>query len=292
MNLVILSRNASLYSTNAIVQAAIKRKHNVRVINPIGCDLVMEEGVPSIYYRDQKLEHIDAVIPRIGSSITYYGVAVVRQFEMMGVFTSVSSLAISQSRDKLRSLQILSQCNIGIPKTTYTHKYRPAEKAIEYIGGAPLILKVLEGTQGIGVMLAENNATAISIIETLNDVPKRFIIQEYIKESNGCDVRILVINNEIIGAMKRQGKEGEFRSNLHRGGTSEVITLTPEEKSTAIKAVNALGLQIAGVDMLQSKRGPLVLEVNSSPGLEGIETTTRKDIAKAIIKYIEQSISK
>jgi len=291
MNLVILSRNANLYSTNSLVQAAIKRKHNVRVVNPIGCDLVMEQGVPSIYYRDQKIEHIDAVIPRIGSSITYYGVAVVKQFEMMGVFTTASSLAISQSRDKLKSLQILSQCNIGIPKTTFTHKYRPAEKAIEYIGGAPLILKVLEGTQGIGVMLAENDTTATSIIETLNDVPTSFITQEYIEESKGCDIRILIVNNEVVGAMKRQGKEGEFRSNLHRGGSSEIITLTPEEKNTAIKAVNALDLNIAGVDMLQSKRGPLVLEVNSSPGLEGIETTTRKDIAKEIIKYIEQRIS-
>jgi len=211
---------------------------------------------------------------------------------MMGIFTTVSAQAISQSRDKLRSLQLLSKFNLGIPKSTFIHKYRPAEKAIEYVGGTPLILKVLEGTQGIGVMLAENDITAISIIETLNDVSTPFIVQEYIKESKGCDIRVLVINNEIIGAMKRQGKEGEFRSNLHRGGTSEIINLTPEEKNTALKAVNALGLKIAGVDMLQSKRGPLVLEVNSSPGLEGIETTTRKDIAKAIIRYIEQSILK
>jgi len=288
MNLVILSRNANLYSTNAIVQAAIKRKHNVRVINPIGCDLIMEQGKPTIYYRNQKLEHIDAVIPRIGSSITYYGVAVVRQFEMMGIFTTVSAAAITHSRDKLLSLQLLSKANLGIPKTAFTHQFRPAEKDIEYMNGAPLILKKLEGTQGIGVMLAENNTTATAIIETLNDIPLPFITQEYIKESNGCDLRVLVVNNQIVGAIKRQGKTDEFRSNLHRGGTSEIASLTSEEKNMALEATKALGLQIAGVDMLQSKRGPLILEVNSSPGLEGIETTTKKDIAKEIIKYVEQ----
>jgi len=290
MNLVILSRNANLYSTNAIVQAAIKRKHNVRVIDPIACDLVMEKGAPQIYYREQKLKNIDAVIPRIGASITYYGATVVRQFEMMEVFTTVNSAAITQSRDKLQSLQLLSKANLGIPKTAFTHQFREAEKAIKYVGGTPLILKVLEGTQGIGVILAENNITATSVIETLNDTPTRFVTQEYIQEAKGKDIRAFIINGEVIGAMKRQGKQGEFRSNLHRGGSSKVITLTTEEEHTAIKAVNCLGLKIAGVDMLQSNRGPLVLEVNSSPGLEGIETTTKKDIAKEIIKFVELSI--
>lgn len=288
MNLVILSRSTNLYSTNSIVQAAIKRKHKVRVIDPVACDLVMEKGSPQVYYRNQKLTSIDAVIPRIGASITYFGAAVVRQFEMMGVWTTISASAIVQSRDKLQSLQLLSRCQIGIPKTVFMHRFNEAEKAIAKVGGAPLILKILEGTQGIGVMLAESESTALSIIETLSDIPTRFIVQEYVSEAKGEDVRVLVINGTVVAAIKRQGKAGEFRSNLHRGGTSKLINLTVQEEKTALAAAQCLGLAIAGVDMLQSEKGPLVLEVNSSPGLEGIETTTKKDVAKEMIKFIEQ----
>ncbi len=289
MNIVILSQNPDLYSTNAIVQAAIKRKHNVRVINPIGCDIFMEQGNPEIFYRRQKLTHIDAVIPRIGSSITYYGIALIRQFELMGIFTTTSSLALTQSRDKLQSLQLFTSHNLPIPKTAFTNPYRSPEETIRLVGGAPLIIKVLEGTQGIGVVLAENNHTAEAMLDAFNGLQTKIITQQYIEESKGEDLRIIVINNKVISAMKRKGKKGDFRSNLHRGGTSEVAILTPKEKEIAIEAAKALNLKIAGVDLLQSHNGPLILEVNSSPGLEGIETTTKTDIAKAIIKFVENS---
>ncbi len=289
MNIVILSRNPDLYSTNSIVQAAIKRKHNVRVINPIGCDIVMDQGKPQIFYRRQKLKHVDAVIPRIGSSITYYGVALVRQFELMGIYTITSSLSITQSRDKLQSLQLLSANNLAIPKTVFTNPYRNSIQTINQVGGSPLIIKVLEGTQGIGVVLAESQNAAESMIDAFNGLQTKIIVQKYISEAKGEDLRIIVINGKVIAAMKRKGKKGDFRSNLHRGGSSEIAILTPQEKQLAIDATKVLSLNIAGVDLLRSNKGSMVLEVNSSPGLEGIELTTKKDIAKEIIKFVENS---
>lgn len=290
MNIVILSRNPKLYSTAVLEQAAVKRNHSVRIIDPINCDIVIEKKNPMIYYRGKRLDHVDAVIPRIGSSITYYGTSIIRQFEMMGVFSTLSSQALVLSRDKLQSLQILSKAKIGLPKTVFTNYSKNVEDIIKHVGGAPLIIKLLEGTQGLGVVLAETKNAAKSVIEAFNGLQARVIVQEYIEEAKGADIRVLVVDGKVIGAMKRQGAEGEFRSNLHRGGTAQIIQLSEEEEEAAIEAVQALNLAVAGVDMLQSSRGPLILEVNSSPGLEGIETATGKDIAKEIIKYIEKSV--
>ena len=236
------------------------------------------------------LDDIDAVIPRIGASVTFYGTAVVRQFEMMKVFTAVESQALVRSRDKLRSLQILARAGVGLPKTVFTNYAKDVDHVIESVGGAPLVLKLLEGTQGLGVVLAETHNAANSVIEAFNGLKARVIAQQFIKESGGADIRAFVVDGVVVGAMKRQGKEGEFRSNLHRGGSASLIELTDEEDTTAIKAAKAMGLGVAGVDMLQSSNGPLVLEVNSSPGLEGIEAATNKDIAKEIIRYIERNV--
>ncbi len=290
MNIKILSRSSSLYSTNALVQAALKRKHDVQVIDPLSCDIVIEKKKPEIYYRGKKLDHVDAVIPRIGSSITYYGTAVVRQFEAMSAFTTVNSQALIQSRDKLRSLQILSKAGLGLPKTVFTNYSRDVSGVIAHVGGAPLIIKLLEGTQGLGVVLAETTNAAESVIEAFNGLQARVIVQEYIKEANGADIRAFVVDGEVVGAMKRQGKDGDFRSNLHRGGVANVVELTETEENAAIKAAKALNLGVAGVDMLQSERGTLILEVNSSPGLEGIEKATGRNIAKSIIRFIERSL--
>jgi ribosomal protein S6--L-glutamate ligase len=290
MNIKILSRSASLYSTNALVQAAVKRKHNVQVIDPLNCDIIIEKQKPEIYYQGKKLDHVDAVIPRIGASVTFYGTAVVRQFELMNAFTTLKSQALLQSRDKLRSLQILSKAGLGLPKTVFTNYSKDISEVISHVGGAPLIIKLLEGTQGLGVVLAETKTAAESVLEAFNGLQARVIVQEFIKEAKGADIRVLVVDDQVVGAMKRQGKEGEFRSNLHRGGSADVITLSQEEEQAAIKAAKALKMNVAGVDMLQSSRGPLILEVNSSPGLEGIETATGKDIAKTIIRFIERSI--
>ena len=290
MNIKILSAAPNLYSTKRIVEAAEKRKHTVEIINHTKCDIVIEKKNPCVYYKGKKIENVDAVIPRIGASVTFYGTAVVRQFEMMHCFTTTESMALVRSRDKLRSLQILSRAGLGLPKTIFTNYSKNVGGVIDQVGGAPLIIKLLEGTQGIGVILAETKKAAESVIEAFNNLQARVIVQEFIKEAGGADIRAIVIDGRVVGAMKRQGKEGEFRSNLHRGGTAEIIELTDEEETAAIKAAKAMGLGIAGVDMLQSSRGPLILEVNSSPGLEGIETATGKDIAKEIIKYIERSI--
>lgn len=290
MNLKILSRNAGLYSTNRLVQAGLERGHTVEVIDPLKCDLIIEKKNPSVYYKGRYLTTTDAIIPRIGASITYYGTAVVRQFEMMNTFTTTTSQALVVSRDKLRSLQILSKQRLGLPKTIFTNYSRDVPEVINHVGGAPLIIKLLEGTQGLGVVLAETPNAAESVIEAFNGLEARVIIQEYIKEAKGADIRAFVVDGQIVGAMKRQGKEGEFRSNLHRGGTAQIIELTDEEENAAIKAAKAMGLGVAGVDMLQSDRGPLILEVNSSPGLEGIEKATGKDIAKTIIRYIERNL--
>ncbi|MGO1585621.1 30S ribosomal protein S6--L-glutamate ligase [Mesonia sp.] len=290
MNIKILSRNSNLYSTRRLVEAAKSRKHEVEVIDPLKCDIVIEKRNPNIYYKGAYIENVDAIIPRIGSSVTFYGTAVVRQFEMMGAFTTTESEALVRSRDKLRSLQVLSRAKIGLPKTVFTNYSRDVEGVINQVGGTPLVIKLLEGTQGVGVVLAETKNAAESVIEAFNGLQARVIVQEFIKEAKGADIRAFVVDGHVVGAMKRQGKEGEFRSNLHRGGSAEVIQLTDEEEIAAVKACKAMGLGVAGVDLLQSTRGPLILEVNSSPGLEGIEKATGKDIAKTIIRYIEKNI--
>ena len=290
MNLKVLSRNSHLYSTQRLIEAAKQRNHDIEVIDPLKCDLIIEKKKPSIFFRGRYLSDTDAVIPRIGASVTFYGTAVVRQFEMMGVFTTTESQALVRSRDKLRSLQVLSRAKLGLPKTVFTNYSKDVGQIIDHVGGAPLIIKLLEGTQGLGVVLAETKNAAESVIEAFNGLQARVIVQEFIKEAKGADIRALVVDGRVVGAMKRQGKEGEFRSNLHRGGTASVIELSDEEEVVAIRAAKAMGLGVAGVDLLQSARGPLILEVNSSPGLEGIENATGKDIAKTIIRYIERSV--
>lgn len=290
MNIKILSRNSHLYSTQRLIEAAKKRNHSVEVIDPLKCDLIIEKRKPSIFYRGRVIADTDAVIPRIGASVTFYGTAVVRQFEMMGVFTTTESQSLVRSRDKLRSLQVLSRARLGLPKTVFTNYSKDVGEVIDHVGGAPLIIKLLEGTQGLGVVLAETKNAAESVIEAFNGLQARVIVQEFIKEAGGADIRALIVDGHVVGAMKRQGKEGEFRSNLHRGGSASVIELTDDEENAAIKAAKAMGLGVAGVDMLQSSRGPLILEVNSSPGLEGIEAATGKDIAKTIIRYIERNV--
>lgn len=289
MNIVILSRNANLYSTSRLVDEGEKRGHDIEVIDPLKCDIIIEKEKPTIYYNDRYLDYVDAIIPRIGASVTFYGCAVVRQFEMMNVFTTVASDAILRSRDKLRSLQRLSKVGIGMPKTVFTNYSRDVEEVIDHVGGVPVIIKLLEGTQGLGVVLAESKNAAESVLEAFNGLQARVIVQEYIKEARGADIRALVVDGHVVGAMKRQGKEGEFRSNLHRGGTADIIKLSEPELKVAMKAARALKLPVCGVDMLQSERGPLLLEVNSTPGLEGIETATGKNIAKSIITYLERN---
>jgi len=290
MNIKILSRNPHLYSTRRLVEAAQKRKHNVEVIDHLKCDLVIEKRKPSIVYKGKLITDTDAIIPRIGASVTFYGTAVVRQFEMMGAFTTVDSESLVRSRDKLRSLQVLSRSKIGLPKTVFTNYSRDTESVISQVGGTPLVIKLLEGTQGLGVVLAETKNAAKSVIEAFNGLKARVIVQEFIKEAKGADIRVFVVDGHVVGAMKRQGKEGEFRSNLHQGGTAEVFELSDEEEIAAIRAAKAMRLGVAGVDMLQSSRGPLILEVNSSPGLEGIEKATGKDISKTIIRFIEKHV--
>ena len=289
MNIVILSRNENLYSTKRLIEEGENRDHEVEVIDPLKCDLIIEQQKPTIYYKDRYLDYVDAIIPRIGASVTFYGSAVVRQFEMMNVFTTVTSDAIIRSRDKLRSFQRLSKAGVGMPKTVFTNYSRDVVEVIEHVGGTPVIIKLLEGTQGLGVVLAETKNAAESVLEAFNGLQARALVQEYISEANGCDLRALIVDGQVVGAMKRQGKEGEFRSNLHRGGSAKYIRLSESELKLAIKAARALKLPVCGVDMLQSNRGPLVLEINSTPGLEGIETATQKNIAKAIITFVERN---
>ena len=290
MKIIVLSRNPNLYSTKRLIEAGEKRKHEMIVVDHTKCDLIIEKKKPQIYYKGKPLTDVDAVIPRIGASVTFYGTAVVRQFEMMKVFTATESQALVRSRDKLRSLQILSRAGLGLPKTAFTNYSKDVKSIIKNVGGAPLVIKLLEGTQGVGVVLAENNNAAESVLEAFNGLKARVIVQEFIKEAGGADIRAFVVDGVVVGAMKRQGKEGEFRSNLHRGGTASLYDLTDDEENAALKAAKSLGLGVAGVDMLQSKKGPLIMEVNSSPGLEGIEGATGKDIAKSIIRYIERHV--
>ncbi len=290
MNIVVLSRNSKLYSTRRLVEACEQRGHTARVVDHVKCDILIERRNPQVVYGGMPLTDVDAVIPRIGASVTYYGTAVVRQFEMMKVFTTTESQALVRSRDKLRSLQILTRSGVGIPKTVFTNYSKDVGSIVEKVGGAPCIIKLLQGTQGLGVVLAETKKAAVTVCEAFNSLKARVIVQEFIEESRGVDVRAFVVDGRVVGAMRRTGKEGEFRSNLHRGGTAELVELTHEEEVTAIKAAKALGLHVAGVDMLQSSRGPLVIEVNSSPGLEGIEGATGKDIAVEVVKFIERSV--
>ncbi len=290
MKIAILSRNPKLYSTKRLVEAGKAKGHEVIIIDHSKCIIELEKKNPRVYYNGSYVDDIDAIIPRIGASVTFYGTAVVRQFEMMRIFSAVESQALVRSRDKLRSLQILARAGVGLPKTVFTNYSKDVDHVIESVGGAPLVLKLLEGTQGLGVVLAETQNAASSVIEAFNGLKARVIAQQFIKESGGADLRAFVVDGIVVGAMKRQGKEGEFRSNLHRGGSASIIELSDQEELTAIKAAKAMGLGVAGVDMLQSSSGPLVLEVNSSPGLEGIEMATQKDIAKEIIKYLERNV--
>lgn len=293
MNIAILSRDAKLYSTKRLKEAGELRGHKVEIIDHMKCVLFIEKKNPVVLYQGKKLDYFDAIIPRIGASVTFYGAAVVRQFEMMKVFSAIESQALIRSRDKLRSLQILSRAGIGMPKTIFMDYSRDTEGIIEAVGGAPVVIKLLEGTQGLGVVLAENKKAAQSVIEAFHGLHARIIIQEFIKESRGTDIRAFIVNGEVVGAMKREAtREGEFRSNLHRGGVATVIKLTRAQKAAAIVAAKKMGLGVAGVDMLLSKRGPLIIEVNSSPGLEGIETATKVDIAGKIIQYLEQHAGK
>jgi ribosomal protein S6--L-glutamate ligase len=282
----ILSRKASLYSTRRLKEAAEEREHQVRVVNPLRCYMNITAKMPKVMYGSEELQ-FDAVIPRIGASITFYGTALVRQFEVMGAFSLLESQGIARSRDKLRSLQLLSREGVGLPITGFARSPQDIPGLIQMVGGAPLIIKLLQGTQGKGVVLAETAKAAESVIAAFQQLDANILVQEYIKESKGSDLRALVVGSRVVAAMERKAAPGEFRSNLHRGGTAEPVTLTLAEKNTAIRAARVMGLTVAGVDLLRSNRGPVVMEVNSSPGLEGIETTTGVDVAGAIIEHIE-----
>ncbi|WP_462159246.1 30S ribosomal protein S6--L-glutamate ligase [Pseudoalteromonas sp. GB56] len=289
MKIGILSRNRNLYSTRRLIEAAEQRGHEVQVLDALRCYMNINSEEPEIHFKGEKLEEFNAIIPRIGASVTFYGCSVLRQFEMMGVYPVNESVAITRSRDKLRSLQLLSRKGVGMPVTGFASKPDDVKDLLEMVGGAPVVIKLLEGTQGIGVVLAETRKAAESVIEAFMGLKANIMVQEYIKEAGGADIRCFVIGDKVIAAMKRQAQEGEFRSNLHRGGSASLVRITPEERKTAVAAAKAMGLNVAGVDLLRSERGPLVMEVNSSPGLEGIEVATGKDIASMIIQFIEKN---
>ena len=289
MKIGILSRKPELYSTRRLYKTAIKRGHQVSVIDPLRCYMDITPKKPAIHYKGEALEGFDAIIPRIGASITFYGTAVVRQFEMMNVYSVNESIAISRSRDKLRSIQLLARKGVGLPVTGFANSTQYTGDLISLVGGAPLVVKLIEGTQGIGVVLAETHKAAESVIEAFRGLKANFLVQEFIKEAGGSDIRCFVIGDRVVAAMKRQGIEGEFRSNLHRGGTASPEKISPEERATAVRAAQIMGLNVAGVDLLRSNKGPVIMEVNSSPGLRGIETATGKDIAESIISYIEKN---
>ncbi|MCB9230328.1 MAG: 30S ribosomal protein S6--L-glutamate ligase [Bacteroidia bacterium] len=286
MNIAILSRGPDLYSTKRLVEAGEAQGHKMRIIDHTRCSVVVEQGNPTLHYEGAVLNNIDAIIPRIGSSVTFYGASVVRQFEMMGVFSANPSQAIVRSRDKLRTIQVLSKARVGMPKTVFARSGADIKDIIKSVGGTPVVIKLLEGTQGLGVVLAETRKAAQSVIEAFYSLKTNILVQEFISEAEGTDIRAFIVNGRVVGGMRRQAPEGEFRSNLHRGGIGERVELTEQEKTTALTAAKALGLNIAGVDLLPSSRGPLVLEVNSSPGLEGIEGVTGEDIAEEIIYYV------
>ncbi|AUB83185.1 30S ribosomal protein S6--L-glutamate ligase [Candidatus Thiodictyon syntrophicum] len=289
MKIALLSRDPTLYSTCRLVAAAQARGHEVQVIDVLRCYMNISTQAQSIHYKGEELKGFDAVIPRIGASVTFYGTAVLRQFEMLGVFALNESVAIARARDKLRSLQLLSRKGIGLPITGYAHAPDDIEDLLKMVGGPPLVIKLLEGAQGIGVVLADTEPAAKGLIETFMGLRANILVQEYIAEAQGADIRCFVIGERVVAAMKRQAKPGEFRSNLHRGGSASPIRITPQERSTATHAARIMGLNVAGVDILRSQRGPLVLEVNSTPGLEGIEGATGKDIAGLMIEYLEKN---
>ncbi|MBK4728813.1 30S ribosomal protein S6--L-glutamate ligase [Oxynema sp. CENA135] len=292
MKIAILSQKPSLYSTRRLKEAGEERGHEMKIVDYLRCYMNITSHRPSVMYQGKLLENFDAIIPRIAASKTFYGTAVVRQFEMMGVFSANESQAISRSRDKLRCLQLLAREGIGLPVTGFANSTKDIEGLIGIVNGAPLVIKLLEGTQGIGVVLAETTQAATSVIEAFRGLDANILVQEFIKEAKGADIRCFVVGDRVVASMKRQGAPGEFRSNLHRGGTAEKIKLTPEERSTAVRAAKTMGLKVSGVDILRSNHGPVVMEVNSSPGLEGIEAATGADIAGKIIEFIEKNAAK
>ena len=287
MKIALMARNANLYSHKRLVEAAKARGHEIDVLNTLRCTVNIASHRPTVRYNGETLQGYDAVIPRIGASITHYGLAVLRQFEMSGVWPLNESVAIGRSRDKLRSMQILAKYGIGLPLTAFAHDPKQTDQVIKAVNGPPVVIKLLEGTQGIGVVLAETEKGAASIIEAFRGANVNILVQEFIKEAGGADIRCLVIGGKVVAAMKRQGAEGEFRSNLHRGGSAQLIKITPEERSTAVRAAKHMGLNVCGVDLLRSNHGPVIMEVNSSPGLEGIENATGKDVAGEIIAFME-----
>lgn len=289
MKIAILSRNRRLYSTRRLVEAGTERGHEMHVIDILKCYMDITPGNPTIWVKGEKLEGFDAVIPRIGASVTHYGLAVIRQFEMTGAYCLTESVALGRSRDKLRALQLLSRKGLGLPRTSFAYNVHNTKDLIKLVGGAPLVVKLCEGTQGRGVVLAETVKAAESVIEAFRELRAEFLVQEFIKEAGGSDIRCLVIGGKVVAAMQRTAMEGEFRSNLHRGGSAKLVKLTPTERRTAVKAAQTMGLHVAGVDILRSSRGPLIMEVNSSPGLEGIEGATQKDIAGALLAFIEEN---
>jgi ribosomal protein S6--L-glutamate ligase len=288
MHIAILSRNRQLYSTRRLIEAARERDHEVSVIDPLKCVMDVTSRRPSVYYRGETLPRFDAVIPRIGASITFYALAVLRQFEVMGVYPANESVAIGRSRDKLRSLQLLARAGVGLPVTAFAHSPDDTKTLVKLVGGAPLVLKLLQGTQGRGVVLAETRQAAESVIDAFRELDANFLVQQFIREAGGADIRAFVIGDRVVAAMLRQAKEGEFRSNLHRGGSASVVKLSPQERATAVRAAKTVGLNVAGVDIVRGHDGPLVLEVNSSPGLEGIEAATGKDVAGMVIGFLEK----
>lgn len=288
MKIAMLARNAELYSHRRLKEAAEERGHELDIINTLRCYVNIASRRPEVYYNGEKLPHYDAVIPRIGASVTFYGLAVLRQFEMMGVYPLNESVAIGRSRDKLRSMQILARDGLGLPVTTFAHDPKQTEEVVRLAGGAPLVVKLLEGTQGIGVVLADTDRSAKSVIEAFRGANVNILVQEFIKEAGGSDIRVLVVGGKVVAAMKRTGADGEFRSNLHRGGSAQMVKISPEERSTAVRAAKALGLNVCGVDMLRANHGAVIMEVNSSPGLEGVEKATGIDIAGKIIEFLER----
>lgn len=291
MKIGILSRHMKIYSTKRLVDAAQQRDHEVQVIDVLKCYMNITANQPSVHYRGQILK-FDAIIPRIGASVTAYGTAVLRQFEVGGVYTVNDSIAIARSRDKLRAHQLLARKGVGMPITGYAHAADATDELIEFVGGAPLVVKLMESTHGRGVVLAETGKSAEGVINAFRNLNANFLVQEYIRESKGSDIRCFVVGDRVVAAMQRTAKEGDFRSNLHRGGTAQAIKLTPEERMLAVKAAKVMGLNVAGVDIIRSGHGPLVLEVNSSPGLEGIERVTGKDVADLIIDFVEKDIQR
>jgi ribosomal protein S6--L-glutamate ligase len=292
MRIAIMSRSKAIYSTRRLIEAAQSKGHEVQVVDTARCYMNIASHRPTMHYRGEQLAPFDAVIPRIGASITFYGTAVLRQFEMMGTFPLNESVAVTRSRDKLRSLQLLARRGIGLPVTGFARAPDDIGDLIEMVDGAPLVAKLLEGTQGIGVVLCETRKAAESVLEAFMGLNVSIMVQEYIKEAGGADIRCFVIGDKVVAAIKRQAKPGEFRSNLHRGGTAELIKITPQERAVAVRSAKIMGLNVAGVDLLRSNHGPLVMEVNSSPGLEGIETATGKDVAGMIIEFLEKNAQK